>query len=216
MVFDNEVARQVARFILQVKAVTLSPSQPFTWSSGIKSPIYCDNRITLSYPPIRTYIRQQLANKIVSNFGKPDVIAGVATGAIAMGVLVAESLGLPFIYVRPEPKAHGMGRQIEGLIEEGKTVILVEDLVSTGKSSLAAYAALKEAGMQVKGMVCIFTYGFHQAELSFSQANCKLIALCDYNALIQVAFEGGKISKEEVSLLESWRHDPNNWQQNKA
>jgi orotate phosphoribosyltransferase len=216
VVADNEIARQVARFILQEKEVQLNPKDPFTWSSGLRSPIYCDNRITLSFPPIRTYIRQQLANQILSNFGKPDVIAGVATGAIAMGVLVAESLGLPFVYVRPEPKSHGMGKQVEGLIEPGKTVVIVEDLVSTGKSSLAAMAALKDTGMLVKGMACIFTYGFNRAELQFANAQCKLVSHCDYNALVQVAFEGGKISRDDIQTLENWRHDPDHWYTQKS
>ena len=167
MILNNDRAVKVAEFLLQIKAVKLQPKNPFTWASGWKSPIYCDNRVTLSYPNIRTFIRQNYSELILDHFGKPDVIAGVATGGIAQGALVAEELGLPFIYVRSSPKGHGMGNQIEGHFEEGQKVIVIEDLISTGGSSLKAVDALRDANLDVKGLVAIFTYGFEVAETNF-------------------------------------------------
>ena len=167
MIFNKQTARQTAKVLLQINAIKLQPNDPFTWASGWKSPIYCDNRVILSYPPVRNYIREEMSKFIEKHYGKPDVIAGVATGAIGIGMLVAEYLGLPFIYVRPEAKGHGRKNQIEGHIESGQNVVVVEDLISTGKSSLNAVKALKEANVNVKGMVAIFSYGFEVAKENF-------------------------------------------------
>ena len=163
MILNKDTAKKTAELLLRVKAIKLNPSTPFNWASGWKSPIYCDNRVTLSYPPVRIFLKEEIAKIVEKEFGKPDVIAGVATGAIAIGVLVAQELGVPFIYVRPEPKKHGRKNQIEGHLESGQNVVVIEDLISTGTSSLNAVAALKEAGALVKGMVAIFTYGFDLA-----------------------------------------------------
>lgn len=211
MIFDKNTAKKTAELLLQIKAIKLSPNAPFTWASGWKSPIYCDNRITLSYVPIRNYIRQQLAKIIEDKYGKPDVIAGVATGAIAIGVLVAEELGLPFIYVRPEPKQHGRQNQIEGLLEKGQNVVVVEDLISTGKSSLNAVKALKEQGANIKGMVAIFTYGFKFSDENFNQAQVELTTLSDYSNLLEQATDTNYIAENEMHTLENWRRDPSNW-----
>ncbi|MGB1032128.1 MAG: orotate phosphoribosyltransferase, partial [Flavobacteriales bacterium] len=170
----DEHALKVAEFLLQIKAIELKPQNPFTWASGWKSPIYCDNRKTLSYPKVRTFIRQQFVDVITDNFGKPDVIAGVATGGIAIGALIAQELGLPFAYVRSEAKGHGLQNMIEGDVEPGQKVVVIEDLVSTGKSSLKAVEALREAGVTVKGMVAIFTYGFDIAQQQFEEKNVEL------------------------------------------
>ncbi|MEI7595232.1 MAG: orotate phosphoribosyltransferase [Bacteroidota bacterium] len=207
----NETALKVAQFLMQVKAVKLQPNNPFTWSSGWKSPIYCDNRITLSYPKIRNYIRQELANAITDNFGKPDVIAGVATGAIAVGVLVAQDLGLPFIYVRPDAKSHGLGNQIEGYLEPKQTVIVIEDLVSTGGSSLKAIEALKNAGCSVKGMAAISTYGFETAVAAFKKAKCPLVTLTNYEVILEQALSSNYINETEYASLIEWHKDPIAW-----
>ena len=204
MKYDDS-ALTLALHLLQIRAVKLSPKAPFTWASGLKSPIYCDNRVTLSYPAVRTYIRQQFVEKIMQNYGKPDVIAGVATGGIAQGALVAQELGLPFVYVRSEKKSHGMQNQIEGVINAGQSVVVVEDLVSTGKSSLLAVDALREAGAEVKGMVAIFTY---QMELA---KNCELVTLSNYETLIHKAVEEAYISEEDVQSLKEWRKDQQAW-----
>jgi len=196
---------------LQIKAIKLNLQKPFTWASGWKSPIYCDNRKTLSYPKIRTFIRQQFAAVIQEEFGMPDVIAGVATGAIAQGVLVAQDLGLPFVYVRSEAKDHGLTNMIEGVIEKGQSVVVVEDLVSTGSSSLKAVQALREAGCDVKGMVAIFTYGFPVAEEAFAKAKCKLVTLSDYNSLLQHACESNFIKESDLAYLAEWREAPEKW-----
>ena len=177
MILNNDRAVKGAEFLLQIKAVKLQPQNPFTWASGCKSPIYCDNRITLSYPNIRTFIRQNFSNAILEHFGRPDVIAGVATGGIAQGALVAEELGLPFIYVRSSKKEHGMGNQIEGYFEEGQKVIVIEDLISTGGSCLKAVEALREANLNVRGLAAIFSYGFDIAEKNFQDAKCPYITL---------------------------------------
>ncbi|TND09973.1 MAG: orotate phosphoribosyltransferase [Bacteroidetes bacterium] len=211
MIANQETASKVAEFLLQIKAVRLQPQQPFTWASGWKSPIYCDNRKTLSHPNIRTYIRQQFAQLVNDHFPKPDLVAGVATGAIAHGVLVAEELGLPFVYVRPEPKKHGLGNLIEGEVQPGQKVVVIEDLISTGGSSLKAVDALREAGCDVKGMAAIFTYGFQAAEDAFSKASCKLITLCDYPALIRQAVKSEYVSENDITALETWRENPGNW-----
>ncbi|MCF0201351.1 MAG: orotate phosphoribosyltransferase [Bacteroidales bacterium] len=201
----------LAQHLLQIKAVKLSPKEPFTWASGLKSPIYCDNRVTLSYPTVRTYIRQQFVELIMKQFGKPDVIAGVATGGIAQGALVAQELGLPFVYVRSEKKSHGMNNQIEGVINPGQSVIVIEDLVSTGKSSLLAVDALREAGAEVKGMVAIFTYQMQIAADNFAAKNCALHTLSDYETLIYKAVEEGYVTDGDLNSLNEWRLDQQAW-----
>ena len=204
-------ALKVAEFLLQIKAVKLSPKKPITWASGWKSPIYCDNRKTLSYPAIRTYIRQQFVHVINSEFGRPDMIAGVATGGIAHGALVAHDMGLPFIYVRSDAKGHGMKNMVEGDISVGSNVVVVEDLVSTGKSSLNAVKALREAGCEVKGMVSIFTYGFDAATEAFQQEKVKLHCLTNYSILLDQALRSDYITEKELEPLNKWRKDPANW-----
>ncbi len=200
--------------MLQIKAIKLQPSDPFQWASGWKSPIYCDNRKTLSYPKIRTFIRQELVHKISDVYGKADVIVGVATAGIAQGALVAQELGVSFAYVRPEAKAHGMQNRIEGVVEPGQSIVVIEDLVSTGKSSLSAVSALREAGCEVKGMAAIFSYGFDVAVNAFNAANCPLITLTDYNTLITQALESGFISVDDLESLRDWRQNPAEWGQN--
>jgi orotate phosphoribosyltransferase len=211
MKMNNESAPKIAEFLLQIKAVKLQPSQPFTWASGWKSPIYCDNRKTLSYPKIRTFIRQEFVNRIAEEFGKPDVIAGVATGGIAQGALIAQEMGLPFVYVRSEAKSHGLTNQVEGVVESGQSVIVIEDLISTGGSSLKAVEALRKEGCEVKGMAAIFTYGFKAASDSFKKAKCKVITLCDYDTLIQQALSSGYVSESDLKSLKSWREKPEEW-----
>ncbi len=211
MILNLETAAKVAEYLLQAKAIKLQPKQPFTWASGWKSPIYCDNRITLSFPKIRTFIRQELAKAIVEKFGTPDVIVGVATGAIAQGALVAEELGVPFAYVRSSAKGHGLGNLIEGKVESGQRVVVVEDLISTGGSSLKAVEALREAGASVMGMAAIFTYNFQLSFNNFKEANCELITLSDYDALVQQAVDSSYISENDVALIKDWRLDPASW-----
>jgi len=213
--FDNiEIEKQVAEFLLQIKAIKLQPNNPFTWASGWKSPIYCDNRITLSHPTIRTYIRQQLSILIQEMFGSTvSCIAGVATAGIPQGVLVAQDLGLPFIYVRSKPKDHGTGNLIEGDVLTGKRVVVVEDLISTGKSSLQAVEALRDAGYDVAGLAAIFTYGFDVARNSFKQANCPFVTLSNYNALIKYASENQYILDKDIDILQQWRENPSTWGQ---
>jgi len=207
----EEIAQTTAKFLLQVKAIKLNNNNPFTWASGRKSPIYCDNRVTLSYPEIRTYIRQRFVDAITEKFGDIDVIAGVATGGIPQGVLVAQDLGKPFVYVRPEEKKHGLTNQIEGYISEGQSVVVVEDLVSTGKSSLVAVKALRDHGCRVKGMVAIFTYGLKVSEEAFANENVDLITLTNYDSLIKVATEENYISEDDQLSLKKWRKDPEKW-----
>lgn len=214
MILDKDIAQKTAELLLQVNAIKLQPSEPFTWASGWNSPIYCDNRITLSHPAVRTFLRENIAKNLEKQYGRPDVIAGVATGAIAIGVLVAEAMGLPFVYVRPEPKKHGRQNQIEGLLEKGQSVVVVEDLISTGKSSLAAVEALKAAGANVKGMVGIFSYGFAVADENFEAADVELITLSDYENLLERAGSINYIKPSEVSVLKKWRKDPSNWTPN--
>ena len=211
MIFDKNTAKKTAELLLQIKAIKLQPDEPLTWASGWKSPIYCDNRITLSYVMIRNYIRENLAKIILDKHGQPDVIAGVATGAIAIGVLVAQELGVPFIYVRPEPKKHGRKNQIEGFLDSGQNIVVVEDLISTGKSSLNAVDALKEAGARVIGMVAIFNYGFPIAEKSFKERHLELTTLSDYEHLIEQALDTNFISSKQVITLKAWREDPGEW-----
>jgi len=211
MVLDKETARKTAELLLQIKAIKLDAQQGFQWASGWISPIYCDNRVILSYPPIRNFVRENMAKQIENLYGRADVIAGVATGAIGIGMLVAEYLGLPFIYVRPEPKSHGRKNQIEGKLDEGQKVVVVEDLISTGKSSLNAVNALEEAGANVKGMLAIFSYGFQNASENFEQAGVELHTLSNYDFLLEVAQKTNYINQAEAELLEGWRKDPANW-----
>ena len=211
MIFDKNTAKKTAELLLQINAIKLQPQEPFTWASGWESPIYCDNRITLSYPIIRNYLRENLSSFIESTYGKPDVIAGVATGAIGIGMMIAEELNLPFIYVRPEPKKHGRKNQIEGLVPSGKNVVVVEDLISTGKSSLNAVKALQKENVTVKGMVAIFNYGFDVSKENFKEAQIDLHTLSDYQNLLEQAQETNYITQKEQLTLQSWRIDPANW-----
>jgi orotate phosphoribosyltransferase len=211
MKLNNDRAYKLAEFLLQIKAIKLQPTNPFTWASGWKSPIYCDNRKSLSFPKVRTYIRQSFSELINEKFGKPDVIAGVATGGIAHGVLVAQDLGVPFIYVRSTPKAHGLGNQIEGYFEEGQSVVVIEDLISTGGSSLEAVRALKEANLNVKGLAAIFTYGFEQAEQNFKNAKCPFETLTNYEFLLEQGLKKKYITEADVESLKEWRTNPSEW-----
>ena len=211
MIFNKDTAEKIAELLLQINAIKLNPKNPFTWASGWKSPIYCDNRLTLSFPAIRNYIREEFAKNIEKQFGKPDVIAGVATGAIGIGILVAEYMGLPFVYVRPEPKKHGRQNQIEGFLQKGQNVVVVEDLISTGNSSLMAVNAIKDAGANVKGMVAIFTYGFEVAEENFKNANVDLYTLSNYQNLLNLAVAKNYITEEEQSTLVEWSNAPESW-----
>ncbi|WP_299527878.1 orotate phosphoribosyltransferase [uncultured Lutibacter sp.] len=214
MILNKDTAKKTAELLLQIKAIKLQPNDPFTWASGWKSPIYCDNRTTLSFPKIRKYLSENLAKIIEKEYGKPDVIAGVATGAIAIGVLVAQELNVPFIYVRPEPKQHGRKNQIEGLLEKNKNVVVIEDLISTGKSSLEAVKALKEVeGTNVKGMVAIFSYGFEIASENFKKANVKLNTLSDYDHLLEQSLDSNYISENDLETLQQWRNNPSEWKQ---
>lgn len=211
MIFNKDTAEKTAELLLQINAIKLNSKNPFTWASGWQSPIYCDNRLILSFPLIRNYIRDEFAKHIEKQFGKPDVIAGVATGAIGIGMLVAECMGLPFVYVRPEPKKHGKQNQVEGFLQKGQNVIVVEDLISTGNSSLLAVEALKEAGANVKGMVAIFTYGFAVAEENFKKAHVELYTLGNYENLLRLAVHKQYINEEELMTLEDWRISPSTW-----
>src|ERR1700753_1622046 len=212
--FDKlEIEKQVAEFLLQIKAIKLQPNNPFTWASGWKSPIYCDNRITLSHPTIRTYIRQQLSLVIQEEFGAVGCIAGVATAGIPQGVLVAQELGLPFIYVRAKPKEHGRGNMIEGDDMSGKRVVVIEDLISTGKSSLQAVDALRDAGYEVCGLAAIFTYQFDVATEKFNEAKCTFVTLSNYSALIKYAEQHQYIAPEDTAVLKQWRENPAQWGQ---
>lgn len=208
---NESVALDTAEFLLQIKAIKLDKEHPFTWSSGIISPIYCDNRKILAYPKVRTFVRQEFARLIAEEYGSIDLIAGVATGAIAIGALVAQELGLPFAYVRSSKKEHGLTNQIEGVVESGQSVVVIEDLVSTGKSSLAAVTALREAGCNVKGMVAIFTYGLNAAAENFKKENCILHTLTDYNSLISLAQQKNYIKESDKQSLISWRENPEAW-----
>ncbi len=206
-----EIKRKTAGYLLESKAIILQPENPFFWASGWQSPIYCDNRVTLSYPGVRDYIKEVFKETIVNQFGVPDLIAGVATGAIAQGALVADLMDLPMIYVRPSAKGHGRQNLIEGKMESGQAVVVVEDLISTGGSSLKAVEAIREAGGVVVGMVAIFTYGFPEALEAFKNAGVKLFTLSDYHTLIEMAVETGYIEKNQVELLSRWREDPSAW-----
>ncbi len=211
MINTNSTAAQTANFLLTVKAVKLNNEHPFTWASGRKSPIYCDNRVTLSYPEIRTFIRQRFVDVVRDTWGDVDVIAGVATGGIAQGALVAQELGKPFVYVRSEQKSHGLTNQIEGEIHAGQSVVVIEDLVSTGKSSLIAVKALREKGCVVKGMAAIFTYGLKVAADNFEHEQVELVTLTDYDTLIGVAKEEDYIHADALESLAAWRVNPEKW-----
>ncbi len=211
MVNKSEIEEKIVEFLLQIKAIKLQPSNPFTWASGWKSPIYCDNRITLSHPSIRTYIRQKLSNLVQEEFGSVGMVAGVATAGIPQGVLVAQELGLPFVYVRTAAKEHGRGNLIEGDLFEGQRVVVVEDLISTGKSSLQAVEALREAGCDVAGLVAIFSYSLDIAEENFKAAKCPFITLSNYNSLIKYGVEHSFINDDEHEMLNKWRNNPSEW-----
>ena len=203
--------KQVAECLLKIKAIKLQPNNPFTWASGWHSPIYCDNRKTLSYPEIRTLIRDAFVDEIKKNFPKTELIAGVATGAIAQGALVAQSLGLPFVYVRSSPKDHGLGNLIEGDMKKNQKTVIIEDLISTGGSSLKAAEALRSSEADVLGMVAIFTYGFHVSEKAFKEHSINLTTLSNYNVLIETALSEGYISESDVEKLKEWRKSPDSW-----
>ena len=211
MIYDIDIAKQVAKSLLQINAIILQPNNPFKWAAGWNSPIYCDNRKTLSYPEIRNYIRQGLSAIVKNHYKGANVIAGVATAGIPHGALVAEELGLPFIYVRAKAKEHGKQNQIEGYFEQGQSVVLVEDLISSGKSSLDAADILRGGGMHVKGIVSIFNYGFDAAIENFKAANCKYMSLCDYNTLLPQAIQSQYVEETDLAILKQWRENPSIW-----
>jgi len=205
------IKKQFAQKLLEVKAIKLQPNDPFTWASGWKSPFYCDNRKTLSFPALRSFVKLELCHLVQQHFPQTDAVAGVATGAIAQGALVADQLGLPFCYVRSKAKDHGMQNLIEGQLPEGARVVVVEDLISTGGSSLKAVEALRQAGFEVVGMVASYTYGFPVAEEAFRQANVQLLTLTDYEAVVEQALETGYIKQDDVAVLAEWRSNPSEW-----
>jgi orotate phosphoribosyltransferase len=207
----EDYSKKTAEYLLQIKAIKLQPSNPFTWASGLKSPIYCDNRKTLSFPEVRSFISDSFASLVSKLYPEAEMIAGVATGAIAHGALAADKLGLPFIYVRSGAKDHGLGNQIEGYFEKGQKVVVIEDLISTGGSSLNAVRALRDAGCEVLGMVAIFTYEFKKASDEFDSENCTLTTLCKYSVLVDTALKIGYIGETEVETLKKWRIDPAGW-----
>jgi orotate phosphoribosyltransferase len=213
MIFNNNTAHKTAELLLQINAIKLNTENYFNWASGWKSPIYCDNRLVLSFPAIRNYIKEEFAKQIEKQFGKPDVIAGVATGAIGIGILVAEELGLPFVYVRPEAKKHGRQNQVEGFLQKGQNVVVVEDLISTGGSSLMAVEALRNEGANVKGMAAIFTYGFDISKENFKKANIDVYTLSDYSTLLSKAIEKKYVSEKEMESLIEWSKSPSTWKQ---
>ena len=211
MVNYQEDAKQIAKYLLQINAIILQPNNPFTWASGWKSPIYCDNRKTLSFPQIRTHIRINICEIIKEKYPHANVIAGVATGGIAIGCLIAEELGLPFIYIRSSNKEHGRKNLIEGYYNQGQTVVVIEDLISSGKSSLAAVKALRDEDLIVKGLISIFSYGFKAADNNFKDHDCEKTSLCDYNTLVNEALKSNYIEKEDIELLNQWRENPEKW-----
>jgi|TARA_B110000438_G_scaffold298771_1_gene347638 orotate phosphoribosyltransferase len=214
MINYTEDARQIAKFLLQINAIILQPNNPFTWASGWKSPIYCDNRKSLSFPQIRTHIRMKICEIIKEKYPHANVIAGVATGGIAIGCLVAEELGLPFIYIRAKSKSHGKKNLIEGYYDQGQSVVVIEDLISSGNSSLAAVEALREEELNVRGLISIFTYSFDTADTNFKDANCEKTSLCDYNILLNEALKSNYIEQKDLKILEKWRKEPSKWNQN--
>lgn len=211
MITNPEIATKVALHLLKINAIKLNPEKPFTWASGLRSPIYCDNRIALSYPAIRNFIRQELTRAAKENFNDANLVVGVATAGIPQGVLVAQELNLPFAYVRSTVKTHGMTNRIEGHVQKGQIAVVVEDLVSTGKSSLAAVKALRSTGIQVAGMISVFTYDMPAAEENFEKANCRLITLSDYPYLMEAALTNNLIDNEMLDSLYAWRSDPQKW-----
>ncbi len=214
MILDPSTAHETAEKLMQIKAIKLQPKEPFTWASGWKSPIYCDNRITLSYPDLRNFLKDKLAAALKDLYPQAEVVVGVATGAIAIGALVADALALPFIYVRPEPKKHGRQNQIEGELPKNSKVVVVEDLISTGGSSLKVVEVLRNQGAEVLGMIALFTYAFRVAETNFSNANLDLHTLSDYPHLLEALTQSGNLDKETFETLISWREDPSVWQAN--
>ena len=210
MIMDK-LKKDFASKLLKVKAIKLQPNNPFTWASGWKSPFYCDNRKTLSYPELRSYVKLELAHAILEHFPEAEAVAGVATGAIAQGALVADELNLPFVYVRSKPKDHGLENLIEGELKPNMKVVVVEDLISTGGSSLKAVEAIRKNGNEVVGMVASYTYGFPIAQKAFEDANVQLVTLTDYEHVVSEALETGYIAQEDVELLHEWRKDPANW-----
>tara|TARA_B100000768_G_scaffold43543_1_gene42350 strand:- start:631 stop:1278 length:648 start_codon:yes stop_codon:yes gene_type:complete len=211
MILDLNTAKKTVELLLQINAIKLNPKNPFTWASGWKSPIYCDNRVILSHPKIRVFIREQISKQINELYGKPDIIAGVATGAIGIGMLVADIMNLPFIYVRPNSKKHGRKNQIEGSYNEGEKVIVIEDLISTGNSSLVAVEALREANLKVKGMISIFTYGFPVSFENFKKSDIQLNTLSSYDILLEQALSTNYINKKDFQILSEWRKNPQTW-----
>ena len=211
MIINENIANKTALHLLQINAIKLNPENPFTWASGWKSPIYCDNRIALSFPKVRDFLSKAISEKIKKDFEGSFIIAAVATGAIGIGMLVAQKLDLPFIYVRPEPKKHGQKNQIEGHFKEGQRVVVIEDLISTGKSSLNAVKALRERSAQILGMMALFTYQFSIAEEAFKKDNVKLQTLCDYSYLLTAALNKKTISENQLEDLKTWRNNPSNW-----
>ena len=207
----DQLKKAFAEKLLDIQAIKLQPDAPFTWASGWKSPFYCDNRKTLSFPALRTFVKVELVHAILEHFPQATAVAGVATGAIAQGALVADELSLPFCYVRSKPKDHGMGNLIEGTLPEGSKVVVVEDLISTGGSSLKAVDALRKAGYEVVGMVASYTYGFPIAEQAFREAGVQLITLTDYEHVVAQAVETGYIKQDDIEVLHEWRKDPANW-----
>ena len=211
MILDQDNAKKVAKILLQINAIKLNPKNPFIWASGWKSPIYCDNRIILSHPKTRLFIRNQISNQINKFYAKPEIIAGVATGAIGIGILVADLLKLPFVYVRPSAKKHGRENQIEGAYQKGQSVVVIEDLISTGNSSLMAVDALRNAELDINGMISIFSYGFPISFENFKNKNVKLNSLSSYDILIKQAYESGYINVKEHEILSEWRKNPQEW-----
>jgi len=208
---SSNIAETIASYLLEIKAVKLSPNAPFTWTSGWKSPIYCDNRKTMSYPKIRDYIRDAFVASIKENAKQVDVVAGVATAGIPQGMLIAQELNLPFVYVRSSNKAHGLENKIEGVVEKGQTAIVIEDLISTGGSSLAVVDAMRDAGCKVEAMFAIFTYGFPVADTRFQEKQCPLFTLSNYNVLIEKALKEGYVKEEDLKSLQQWREAPEKW-----
>ena len=211
MVLDKKIAEQTVNYLTQINAIKLNTKKPFTWTSGIKSPIYCDNRLILSFPNVRKFVADKMTEIVENKYGKDICIAGVATGAIAIGAMIAERLNLPYAYVRPEPKEHGLKNQIEGNIKNGSNVVVIEDLISTGKSSLNAINALKSEGYNVMGMLSIFSYNFQFANKKFEDENISINSLSDYNSLVNLIQSEGTLDRNEISRLKKWREDPKTW-----
>ena len=211
MILDKKVAEQTVNYLTQINAIKLNTKKPFTWTSGIKSPIYCDNRLILSFPDVRKFVADKMTDIVENKYGKDISIAGVATGAIAIGAMIAERLNLPYAYVRPEPKEHGLKNQIEGNIKKGSNIVVIEDLISTGKSSLNAINALKSEGYNVMGMLSIFSYNFQFANKKFEDENISINSLSDYNSLVNLIQSEGTLDSNEISRLKKWREDPKTW-----